>query len=65
MSSLADYLRMTGWFDGYRELHSSPKPAGALPVAWQRECSACHFAYPPTLLPRRSWERSRSRWRRG
>jgi hypothetical protein len=24
---------------------------------WQRECSGCHLAYAPALLPRRSWER--------
>ncbi len=54
---LFGYLRMAGWLDGYRELQANPKPAGAIPAAWQRECSGCHFAYPPALLPRRSWER--------
>ena len=24
--------------------------------AYQEECGACHFAYPPGLLPARSWE---------
>ena len=24
-------------------------------AAWQQECSACHVAYPPQLLPVRSW----------
>lgn len=26
-------------------------------AAYEEECGACHFAYPPGLLPRRSWER--------
>lgn len=25
--------------------------------AWQSECSACHLAYHPALLPARSWQR--------
>lgn len=24
---------------------------------WQQECSSCHVAYPPALLPRASWKR--------
>ena len=24
-------------------------------AAWQQECGACHVAYPPQLLPARSW----------
>ncbi len=32
----------------------------ALPVvanaAWQAECASCHMAYPPGLLPARSWQ---------
>ncbi|WP_020559040.1 diheme cytochrome c [Thiofilum flexile] len=24
--------------------------------AWKSECSACHIAYPPNLLPRESWK---------
>jgi cytochrome b len=51
------YLHTTGWLDGYSELHARPKPAAAIPAAWQKECSGCHFAYPPALLPLRSWER--------
>ncbi|MCA9489802.1 MAG: cytochrome b/b6 domain-containing protein [Myxococcales bacterium] len=26
------------------------------PVAWDRECGDCHLAFPPDLLPARSWE---------
>jgi len=29
-----------------------PMPQNA---AWQTECSACHMAFPPILLPGRSW----------
>jgi cytochrome c553 len=25
---------------------------------WQQECSSCHLAYPPSLLPRASWRRT-------
>lgn len=31
-------------------------PATVLPK-YQQECAACHLAYPPGLLPRRSWIR--------
>lgn len=26
------------------------------PVAWDRECGDCHLAFPPDLLPARSWD---------
>ncbi|MGD9549811.1 MAG: diheme cytochrome c [Burkholderiaceae bacterium] len=32
------------------------QPAARLP-AYQQECAACHMAYPPGLLPARSWQR--------
>lgn len=32
------------------------RPAPANPV-WERECGACHLAYPPGLLPAASWRR--------
>ena len=28
-----------------------------MPQAYRQECSACHVAYPPGLLPRTSWQR--------
>ncbi len=31
-------------------------PRQALPI-YQQECAACHMAYPPGLLPARSWAR--------
>lgn len=30
------------------------RPASAHP-GWQKECGACHLAYPPRLLPAASW----------
>jgi len=32
-----------------------PSTAALLPAAWGDECSSCHLAYPPCLLPERSW----------
>lgn len=31
-----------------------PRPANK---NWQQECSSCHLAYPPSLLPKASWQR--------
>ena len=28
-----------------------------VPTAYTQECAACHTAYPPSLLPARSWQR--------
>jgi hypothetical protein len=25
--------------------------------AWQQECASCHLAYPPSMLPRASWQK--------
>jgi hypothetical protein len=36
--------------------HRRFSPAPVLPK-YQQECSACHVAYPPGLLPRASWQR--------
>lgn len=30
---------------------------GAVPPAYAQECAACHVAYPPGMLPARSWQR--------
>lgn len=40
------------WADGNENL----APA-ALNPKWKAECSACHMAYPPSLLPERSWRK--------
>ena len=36
--------------------HGRLMPA-AVNAKWKSECGACHVAYPPALLPARSWER--------
>lgn len=47
-------LLMAGaaWADGGENL----APAASNPK-WQTECGACHLAYPPSLLPERSWRK--------
>lgn len=35
--------------DGWNLTATNPK--------WKTECSACHVAYPPALLPERSWRK--------
>ena len=30
---------------------------GTVPPAYLQECAACHLAYPPGMLPARSWQR--------
>lgn len=40
------------WADGDGNL----APATSNPK-WKNECSACHMAYPPALLPERSWRK--------
>jgi cytochrome b len=39
-------------------LAAIPRPGPAQPVdaTWTRECGDCHLAYPPGLLPARSWQ---------
>jgi hypothetical protein len=39
-----------GWFGGWRR-----DVAPARDPAYLAECGSCHFAYPPALLPARSW----------
>jgi cytochrome b len=34
-----------------------PPPILYQHAAWQKECSACHMAFPPLLLPESSWRR--------
>lgn len=56
-ASLSDYSAFdakagtSGWFEQTRQ--------DATPVtnaAYETECGSCHFAYPPELLPARSWQ---------
>jgi hypothetical protein len=50
----AEEQHMTGWlFNVYRM-----KEVKAVDnKAYQEECSACHLAYPPGLLPAKSWQK--------
>ena len=48
--------------DGERhEVRAEGKRTSRLPAqinaAWKQECSSCHVAYPPGLLPQESWRR--------
>lgn len=36
---------------------SREMPARAMPPAYVQECGACHMAFPPGMLPARSWGR--------
>ena len=39
------------WADGGRMMPAQ------VPAAYRQECAACHLAYPPGMLPARSWSR--------
>jgi len=41
---------------GEQSEHRSLMPQAAN-AKWKTECGACHVAYPPALLPARSWEK--------
>lgn len=43
------------WADGNVNLAPT-----ATNLKWKNECSACHMAYPPSLLPERSWRKMMS-----
>lgn len=36
---------------------SRAMPASAMPSAYVQECGSCHMAFPPGMLPARSWSR--------
>lgn len=44
-----------GFLDAVFGRHNEVEPAHD--AVFEEECGACHFAYQPGLLPRRSWER--------
>lgn len=57
---LSAFLAMAGAALGEEHESSRLKGADVAPVSndlYAKECGACHFAYPPGLLPTRSWER--------
>jgi cytochrome b len=61
-AGVAACLLTTGWAEGYATLRRQARAAaaagqGAATATWRDECGACHLAYPPELLPLRSWLR--------
>jgi len=45
---------------GYKyggENRGKPVPSGQANILWQKECSGCHIAYAPGLLPAESWRK--------
>lgn len=52
-------LQRSGWLDGYATLRRDTQASlqSVAAPAWREECASCHFAYPPELLPTRSWSR--------
>lgn len=55
MKNLAALLCLAGLATLARA-DGAPMPA-SVPKAYTQECAACHLAYPPGLLPPRSWQR--------
>lgn len=51
-------LAQSGWLEDYasarQRAKAAPRPAASV---WRSECSECHLAYAPELLPARSWTR--------
>jgi hypothetical protein len=48
-------------FDRYTLFERQPGVAPVKNQLYKQECSACHFAYPPGLLPAKSWQAIMSR----
>ncbi|MEI8324595.1 MAG: diheme cytochrome c [Betaproteobacteria bacterium] len=50
-----------GFFGGGGKYHGEDRGKPVLPTqsnaTWQQECSACHMAFAPSLLPAASWTR--------
>lgn len=43
-------------YDGENRSHN-PMMANQVNTKWQQECSGCHLAFPPGLLPAASWRK--------
>lgn len=50
-------LLCLGLFVAQSHADSGPLMPKVVPPAYTQECAACHTAYPPGLLPARSWQR--------
>ena len=57
-ATFAAPLSVSGWGSNYAQLHATAKAAPQVKTLWQKECGECHVAYPPNLLPSRSWVRT-------
>jgi cytochrome b len=51
------YLWTSGWTSSYAAARAQQKGTKPAASRWTKECGGCHLAYPPALLPMRSWER--------
>ena len=51
--ALAEDSFLSWWVSPWR--HKEVKPVDN--YTYQKECSDCHYAYPPGLLPSKSWEK--------
>lgn len=51
MALLAPAVLASGYSNKGRQMPAQ------VPAAYQQECASCHLAYPPGLLPARSWDR--------
>jgi cytochrome b len=51
------YLMSSEWPSGYAQARARASAAKPAATRWTKECSGCHLAYSPALLPQRSWER--------
>ena len=46
-----------GWFSRALSLKRDKEVKAVTLKAWDDECKACHYAYPPGLLPEASWKK--------
>ena len=42
---------------GHHQRSGADYQPPVMDAAWQKECGACHLAYPPALLPEASWRK--------
>jgi hypothetical protein len=53
----APALAEDGWFSRAVSLKRDKEVKAVTLKAWDDECSSCHYAYPPGLLPAASWQK--------
>lgn len=53
----AAYLHASGWSEGYASQRAAARASRPARDVWMMECGGCHLAYPPSMLPQRSWDR--------